>query len=58
MPEHGVYTTFVRFGNTSIELLEPLGDKSPIAGFLEKNPSGGFHHFCYDVKYFGDHCVN
>ncbi len=49
MLEHGVYTTFVDFGNTKIELLEPFGDKSPIAGYLEKNPRGGFHHFCYDV---------
>ena len=49
MPEHGVYTTFVNFGNTKVELLEPLGDKSPIAAYLEKNPRGGFHHFCYDV---------
>ena len=42
-------TTFVNFGNTKIELLEPLGDNTPIAGFLEKNPRGGFHHFCYEV---------
>lgn len=49
MPEHGVITTFVDFGNVKIELLEPLGENSPIAGYLEKNPRGGFHHFCYDV---------
>lgn len=49
MPDHGVYTTFVDFGNTKIELLEPLGKQSPIAGYLERNPRGGFHHVCYDV---------
>ncbi|CAF1070790.1 unnamed protein product [Rotaria sordida] len=47
--EHGVYTTFVDFGNTKIELLLPLGDKSPIKKFLEKNKSGGIHHICIEV---------
>ncbi|KAJ2743453.1 hypothetical protein GGI20_003731 [Coemansia sp. BCRC 34301] len=49
MPEHGVYTVFVELGNTKIELLHPYGDKSPIAGFLAKNKSGGIHHICLDV---------
>lgn len=49
LPEHGVTTVFVDLENTKIELLYPLGEKSPIAGFLEKNPSGGIHHFCIEV---------
>ncbi|KAJ2323986.1 hypothetical protein GGI00_005463 [Coemansia sp. RSA 2681] len=49
MPEHGVYTVFVELGNTKIELLHPFGDKSPIAGFLAKNKSGGIHHICLNV---------
>ena len=49
MPEHGVTTVFVELPNTKIELLVPLGEKSPIAKFLEKNPSGGMHHICYEV---------
>jgi len=48
-PEHGVTVVFVNLQNTKIELLEPLGDSSPIAKFLEKNPSGGIHHVCYEV---------
>ena len=48
-PDHGVTTVFVELANTKIELLEPLGDKSPIANFLKKNPSGGIHHVCYEV---------
>ena len=44
MPEHGVTTVFVKLPNTKIELLMPLGENSPIAKFLEKNPSGGMHH--------------
>lgn len=48
-PEHGVYTVFVELGDTKIELLYPLGEKSPIKGFLEKNPSGGLHHICLEV---------
>jgi methylmalonyl-CoA/ethylmalonyl-CoA epimerase len=48
-PAHGVTTVFVELPNTKIELLEPLGDNSPIAGFLAKNPSGGIHHVCYEV---------
>ena len=46
LPEHGVTTVFVELPNTKIELLEPLGDNSPIAKFLEKNPAGGMHHVC------------
>ena len=49
LPEHGVTVVFVELPNTKIELLEPLGEDSPIAAFLEKNPSGGIHHLCYEV---------
>lgn len=49
-PDHGVTTVFIDLGNTKIELLEPLGDNSPIARFLQKNPSGGIHHVCYEVE--------
>jgi methylmalonyl-CoA/ethylmalonyl-CoA epimerase len=48
-PEHGVTTVFIELPNTKIELLGLLGDKSPVAGFLAKNPSGGIHHLCYEV---------
>jgi methylmalonyl-CoA/ethylmalonyl-CoA epimerase len=48
-PDHGVTTVFVELPNTKIELLGVFGDASPIAGFLEKNPSGGIHHLCYEV---------
>jgi len=48
-PDHGVITVFVELPNTKIELLYPLGDDSPIAGFLAKNASGGIHHICYEV---------
>lgn len=48
-PEHGVQTVFIELPNTKIELLGVLGDASPIKGFLEKNPSGGIHHVCYEV---------
>ena len=48
-PAHGVSVVFVILPNTKIELLEPLGAASPIAGFLERNPSGGIHHLCYEV---------
>jgi methylmalonyl-CoA/ethylmalonyl-CoA epimerase len=47
--EHVVTKVFVELPNTKIELLEPLGDNSPIARFLEKNPGGGMHHVCYEV---------
>lgn len=50
LPEHGVTTVFVELPNTKIELLEPLGEGSPIAKFLERNPDGGIHHLCYEVN--------
>jgi methylmalonyl-CoA/ethylmalonyl-CoA epimerase len=49
LPEHGVRVIFVELPNTKVELLEPLGDNSPIAAFLVKNTSGGMHHICYEV---------
>ena len=49
-PDHGVTVVFINLPNTKIELLYPLGDASPINGFLEKNPSGGIHHMCYEVN--------
>ena len=49
LPEHGVTTVFVTLPNTKLELLHPLGEGSPIAGFLAKNPAGGIHHLCYEV---------
>ena len=50
LPEHGVTTVFVTLPNTKLELLHPLGERSPIAGFLAKNPAGGVHHLCYEVE--------
>jgi methylmalonyl-CoA/ethylmalonyl-CoA epimerase len=50
LPHHGVTTVFVRLPNAVIELLHPLGEASPITGFLEKHPSGGMHHLCYEVE--------
>lgn len=49
LPEHGVTVVFIELPNTKIELLEPLGEGSPIARFLEKNADGGIHHICYEV---------
>jgi len=49
LPEHGVTTVFVNLPNTKIELIEPLGEQSPIAAFIEKHPKGGMHHLCYEV---------
>jgi methylmalonyl-CoA/ethylmalonyl-CoA epimerase len=49
LPAHGVTTVFVELPNTKIELLHPLGDGSPIAPFLDRNPAGGIHHVCYEV---------
>ncbi len=49
-PDHGVTTVFIELPNTKIELLEPLGDDSPISKFLERNKSGGMHHVCYEVE--------
>jgi methylmalonyl-CoA/ethylmalonyl-CoA epimerase len=49
LPEHGVTVVLINTGNSKIELLEPLGEGSPIASFLAKNPAGGMHHLCYEV---------
>ncbi|MGG7517175.1 methylmalonyl-CoA epimerase [Allorhizobium undicola] len=49
LPEHGVTVVFVELPNTKVELLEPLGEASPIKAFLEKAPGGGMHHICYEV---------
>ena len=49
-PAHGVTVVFIELPNTKIELLHPLGQNSPIAGFLAKNPAGGIHHLCYEVE--------
>lgn len=49
-PDHGVTVVFIELPNTKVELLYPLGEKSPIQGFLDKNPSGGIHHMCYEVE--------
>ena len=49
-PDHGVTVVFVELPNTKIELLAPLGESSPIAPFLERNPAGGMHHICYEVE--------
>jgi methylmalonyl-CoA/ethylmalonyl-CoA epimerase len=48
-PDHGVRVVFIDLPNTKVELLHPLGEDSPIKGFLDKNPSGGIHHICYEV---------
>lgn len=50
LPDHGVRVVFVNLPNSKVELLEPLDGNSPIAAFLEKNPSGGMHHICYEVE--------
>ena len=50
LADQGVTTVFVDLGNTRVELLHPLGDASPIARFLERHPSGGMHHVCYEVS--------
>ena len=50
LPEHGVTTVFVELPNTKIELLQALGENSPISRFVEKNPNGGIHHLCYEVE--------
>jgi methylmalonyl-CoA/ethylmalonyl-CoA epimerase len=49
LPEHGVTVVFVELPNTRIELLEPLGDRSPVRDFLARNPAGGMHHVCYEI---------
>ena len=50
LPDHGVTTVFVNLPNTKIELLQPLGEDSPVANFLKRNQSGGMHHLCYEVE--------
>ena len=55
-PEHGVRVVFVTLPNTKIELLHPLGDASPILRFLERNPQGGIHHICFEVKDLHEAC--
>lgn len=50
LPKHGVTVVFVELPNTKVELLCPLGENSPIASFLERNPAGGMHHVCYEVE--------
>src|SRR5258708_38996182 len=50
LPEHGVTVVFVELPNSKIELLEPLGTDSPVRGYLDRNPSGGMHHLCYEVE--------
>lgn len=49
-PDHGVTVVFVELPNTKVELLEPLGEGSPIQAFLDRSPSGGIHHICYEVE--------
>jgi methylmalonyl-CoA/ethylmalonyl-CoA epimerase len=49
LPGHGVRVVFVELPNSRIELMHPLGEDSPVAGFLARNPSGGIHHLCYEV---------
>jgi methylmalonyl-CoA/ethylmalonyl-CoA epimerase len=49
LPEQGVWVSFVNLPNAQIELIEPLGEDSPIHGFLAKNPRGGQHHVCFEV---------
>lgn len=49
LPEHGVTVVFIDSGNSKIELLEPLGENSPIAKYLERSPDGGMHHLCFEV---------
>ncbi|MFT4185583.1 MAG: methylmalonyl-CoA epimerase [Rhizobium sp.] len=49
LPEHGVTVVFVELPNSKVELLQPLGDGSPLVNFLAKNPAGGMHHICYEV---------
>ncbi len=50
LPEHGVTVVFVELENSKVELLHPLGEGSPIASFLDKNPAGGMHHMCFEVS--------
>lgn len=61
LPEHGVTVVFIDLPNTRIELLEPLGDGSPVSNFLERNAGGGIHHLCLevdDIKVARDDLIN
>ncbi len=49
-PKHGVTTVFITLPNTKVELIAPLGEASPIANFLARQPDGGIHHVCYEVE--------
>eukprot|EP01129_Flabellula_baltica_P003379 TRINITY_DN13152_c0_g1_i1.p1 TRINITY_DN13152_c0_g1~~TRINITY_DN13152_c0_g1_i1.p1 ORF type:complete len:184 (-),score=43.01 TRINITY_DN13152_c0_g1_i1:21-551(-) len=49
LPDHGVTTVFVKLENSNVELLEPLGENSPIGKYIEKKPAGGMHHICLEV---------
>ncbi len=49
LPEHGVTVVFVELPNSKVELMQPLGDASPLVSFLAKHPAGGMHHICYEV---------
>ncbi|MBW7920502.1 MAG: methylmalonyl-CoA epimerase [Rubellimicrobium sp.] len=49
LPGHGVRVAFVDMADSRIELVTPLGDDSPVAGYLSRNPAGGIHHICYEV---------
>lgn len=49
LPDQRVRVAFVDLPNSQIELIEPLGDESPIAAFLARNPAGGQHHLCFEV---------
>ncbi len=57
LPEHGITVAFVEFGNTHVELMEPLGAGSPIAGFLARHPAGGMHHVCFEVADIAEACA-
>ena len=50
LPEHGVTVVFVTLPNAKVELMRPLGEASPLAGFLARNPQGGMHHLCFEVE--------
>jgi methylmalonyl-CoA/ethylmalonyl-CoA epimerase len=50
LPEHGVTVAFVDVENTRLELMEPLGDASPLRSFLTRNPDGGIHHICFETQ--------
>ena len=54
MPDQGVRFCFINLPNSQIELIEPMGDNSPIQNFLDKNPKGGQHHICFEVIYIYD----